>query len=117
VSELAFLRHYYRGEVFDEWLAMLHQRGGAHGSELVHALGSPRGDQPGMTDNVNTAVRFLSVAVAEGVIIRGKFQPTPEQQFFDVNRSFYHTPDDAWEAYFYTLAAAPANRDPGKHKT
>lgn len=110
MEDLAFLREYYRGDIFDVWLGELRARGIAHGSTLVHALGSPSGGRPGMSDNVDTAMRFLRAATNDGLIVRGKLQPTREQQFFDVNRSFMYTPGDAWVAYFYTLPVPLVDR-------
>lgn len=39
LADLRSLCTYYRGDVFEAWLASLHARGWGHGSELVEALG------------------------------------------------------------------------------
>lgn len=103
LNDLSFMYTYYRGEVFEEWLRGIKLYYQAHGSSLINALGSPYKDKPGLADNVDTGKRFLQNAYFVGLIDRHALQPTPEQQFFDCNRSFHHTPMLAWEGYWYTL--------------
>jgi hypothetical protein len=87
-SELDFAIRYYRGEVFREWLSMLFSTGYGHGSDLVMALGSPRGDRPGLSDNVYAADKFLRAAVGVGWIVQSEApRPTPQQRFFDVENN------------------------------
>jgi hypothetical protein len=98
VERLVFVLTHYRGDVFEAWLDRLYERGFAHGSELVEALGAA-----GMTDNVRAAEELLVVALGVGWIERGRFDPSRDQRFFGAAGRLDVAPDHL-PAYHYAPA-------------
>lgn len=68
-----------------EWLDHCLDTTFAHGADLADAIGTPRGDRPGLADNVAEADRALADLEAAGWIRRlPPATPTREQCFFGV---------------------------------
>ena len=94
---LEFLRLIYRGAVFDEWLQLVRLRGYMQGGTLAEMLGTPRDGKPGLGDNVHAADAYLAAAEREGVIVRGRHDPTREIAFFGCGgRSVRRGRPDRW---------------------
>lgn len=58
-------------------LARLINRGSFHGEAIVLSCGG--------TDNVATCDKLLEISEQRGLIERGNYDPTRQQQFFNVN--------------------------------
>jgi hypothetical protein len=87
-KDLIFALRCHRGICFHEWIRNGSFRGFLHGYDLVYAMGSPRGEQPGLVDNVYRAEKVLKAAMALGWLTQSEVKkPHQSQHFFGVGGS------------------------------
>lgn len=84
-----------------------------HGEMLVLALGTPYSTpddrehyRTGFADNVNMAMRILTEAVDDGLVLRCSFKPSSQQRFFGIDGRFGHevkSPSNDGEMFSHSI--------------